>query len=156
MSISDAFESADRTSVAEPAGIDCVLAAGDVSEAAEIAAWLGELPESAYGMVFIEMPADSGLSVDPELLRGPERVSVTCLSGVPGEPGAALAGAVGAWLDEWLWAESQIVRNFDLWTGSEECEAMQGLWADVDRRLAKRWPGCAQVACPVRELGFPN
>jgi len=151
----EAFGFGEGVSLATPAGIDCVLAAGRASEAGEIAEWLRALPEDAYGKVFVEASAEE-MRVR-EALVAPEGVSVTWLRRDPSATGAVLAVAVHAWLEEWLWAESQIVRNFDLWTSSEPCATMQELWDAVDRRLAKRWPGCAQTDCAVvRELGRPN
>lgn len=152
---SGAFGLGDGVSVAAPSGIDCVLAAGRASETGEISEWLRTLPEDAYGKVFVEASA-AEMSAG-ETLPAPEGVSVTWLRSDPSATGVVLARAVHAWLEEWLWAESQIVRNFDLWTSTDPCATMQDLWDAVDRRLAKRWPGCAQTDCAVvRELGRPN
>lgn len=150
-----AFGFGDGVSVATPAGIDCVLAAGRAAEVDEISEWLRALPEDAYGKVFVEASAEEMAAAVP--LPAPAGVSVTWLRRDPAASGVSLARAVHAWLEEWLWAESQIVRNFDLWTSSDPCRTMSELWDAVDRRLAKRWPGCAQTDCAVvRELGRPN
>lgn len=140
-------------SVLDPAGIDCVLAAGDASDLTELRAWLGGLPENAYGRVFIEVFAEMQI----EDLPTPANVGVTWLCreqretsprpGLGRRRGEALADAVDAWFDEWLWADSEAVRNIQLWMGARTSSVMQSYWAALDRRLEKRWPGYCQNAC---------
>ncbi|RGE23259.1 SIP domain-containing protein [Leucobacter sp. wl10] len=140
-------------SVIDPAGVDCVLAAGDASDLTELREWLRRLPEESYGQVFIEVFAE--MQIEP--LPVPPHVGVTWLcreqremSPRPGagrRRGEALAGAVDAWFDEWLWADSEAVRNIQLWMGARTSSVMQSYWAGLDRRLEKRWPGYCQNAC---------
>lgn len=143
----------EAVSVLDPAGIDCVLAAGDASDLEELRAWLRALPEDAYGRVFVEVFAE--MQIEP--LPVPAHVGVTWLvreqreesprPGLGRRRGEALASAVDAWFDEWLWADSEAVRNIQLWMGARTSPVMQSYWAALDRRLEKRWPGTCQQAC---------
>ncbi|UOQ58830.1 SIP domain-containing protein [Leucobacter allii] len=147
------FDDAQIVSVVDPDGIDCVLAAGDVSDLPELRGWLAGLPETAYGRVFIEVFAE--MQIEP--LPVPPHVGVTWLCreqreasprpGVGRRRGEALAGAVEAWFQEWLWADSEAVRNIQLWMGARTSSVMQSYWAQLDRRLERRWPGFCQQEC---------
>ncbi|WP_336659132.1 SIP domain-containing protein [Leucobacter sp. USHLN153] len=143
----------DAVSVIDPDGIDCILAAGDASDITQLREWLRELPETAYGRVFIEVFSD----VQIEALPTPPHVGVTWLcregredgsAAAPGRRrGEALAGAVDAWFDEWLWADADSVRNIQLWMGARSSTTMQAYWMGLDRRLEKRWPGYCEREC---------
>ena len=150
MNAFDPTEQPETVSVADPAGIECVLAAGDAADLPALRDWLRALPEAAYGQVFIEVFAP--IQIVP--LPLPPRVSVTWLCreqrdasprpGIGRGRGEALASAVDAWCDEWLWADSNSVRNIELWTGARTSPVMQNYWTALDRRLEKRWPGGVQ------------
>lgn len=137
----------NHVSVADPDGIDCVLAAGDASDITEIKQWLETLPPTAYGQVFIEVFA----KIQIQSLPLPANINVTWLvreqrsesprPGIGKERGEALMSAVDAWFDEWLWADSDSGRNFNLWMGARTSTVMQSYWQHLDRRLAKKWPG---------------
>ena len=132
----------DPVSVIDPDGIDCVLAAGEAADLGEIRAWLAQLPEGAYGKVFVEVRDES--QVEP--LECPPGVSATWLvrprgGAAPARRGDALVTAVDAWFDEWLWAESGTGRSFQLWMGARTSSVVQSYWLGLDRRLRKRWPG---------------
>lgn len=138
--------------VVDPDGIDCVLAAGDASDLPELRAWLLELPENAYGQVFIEVFS----RIQIEQLPLPPHVHATWLCredrdesprpGLGRRRGEALAGAVESWLAEWLWADSDTGRSFQFWMGARTSSVMQSYWTHLDRRLEKRWPGFATQA----------
>lgn len=137
-------------SVVDPDGLDCVLAAGDITDLPELRSWLAGLPEEAYGQVFIEVFAE--MQVEP--LPVPPHVGVTWLCrerreasprpGIGRRRGDALAAAVEGWFAEWLWADSQAIRNIELWMGARTSSVMQSYWTQLDRRLDKRWPGYCQ------------
>ncbi|KDA04793.1 side tail fiber protein [Microbacterium sp. CH12i] len=84
------------------------LVTADENSLAELEAFLATLPLCASGRVFIEVPAESDISI----VDAPARMTVTWLaraarSGAPGSgrscaPGAALARATCAWADEML------------------------------------------------------
>lgn len=130
----------------DPAGIDCVLAACDASDIPALREWLRELPDSSYGRVFVEVFSP----IQIEMLEVPTHVGVTWLCretreasprpGIGRQRGDALATAVDAWFDEWLWADSESVRHIELWTGARTSPVMQNYWMALDRRLEKRWP----------------
>nr|WP_272928700.1 SIP domain-containing protein [Leucobacter luti] len=134
-------------SVVDPAGVDCVIAACDAADLPALRQWLGSLPETSYGRVFVEVFAPMQI----EQLPVPPHVGVTWLCreereasprpGIGRRRGEALATAVDAWFDEWVWADSEAVRNIELWTGARSCPVMQNYWTALDRRLEKRWPG---------------
>ncbi|QIK63080.1 SIP domain-containing protein [Leucobacter viscericola] len=145
-----AFDSdgSEVTSVVDPDGLDCVLAAGDAGDLDEIREWLQNLPETAYGQVFIE--ASDKAQIEP--LPLPVNVAATWLCAgsratVEQDPGVALETAVDAWFDEWLWPDSGVDRNFHLWTGCRENVVMQGYWRSFDRRLKKRLPRFCDPNC---------
>ncbi|QIM19385.1 SIP domain-containing protein [Leucobacter coleopterorum] len=140
-----AFESdgSEITSVVDPDGIDCVLAAGDAADLDEIREWLQLLPDTAYGQVFVEV--SDRAQIEP--LPLPVNVAATWLFVGGGDPGVALETAVDAWFDEWLWPDSGVDRNFHLWTGARENAVMQGYWHSFDRRLKKRLPRFCDPNC---------
>ena len=151
----DAFESnySEITSVIDPDGIDCVLAAGDAGDLDEIRSWLQLLPETAYGQVFIEVFSE--IQIEP--LPLPPHVAVTWLCRETRDPsprpgigrrcGEALEAAVSGWFDEWLWSDSSTGRNFHLWMGARTSSVMQSYWLSFDRKLQKRWPGFCESDC---------
>lgn len=123
--------------------LDCVLAAGDASDLAELREWCADLPPDSYGQIFIEV--FSPIQIEP--LDTPRRVAVTWIcreqlrSGTrPGQGlprGQALANAVDAWLDEWLRADPASGRRFQLWCGAQSTPAMCEFWADIAKELAE-------------------
>ncbi len=158
MSAFDPADHPDAVTVVDPAGIDCVLAAADAADLPALRAWLGELPETSYGQVFVEVFSPIQIVEFPL----PNHVSVTWLCreereesprpGIGRRRGEALAAAVDAWFDEWLWADSSAVRNIQLWTGARTSPVMQNYWTALDRRVEKRWPGaCRPEDCARSE-----
>lgn len=145
-----------------------MLAAGDASDLDELREWLQQLPDTAYGQVFIEAADRSRI----EPLPLPVNVAATWLCGsVAGagsdgagaeiteiaqqDPGVALEAAVEAWFAEWLWPDSGSDRNFHIWTGSRENAVMQSYWRAFDRRLKKRLPRFCDPNC-VRNCFGPT
>ncbi len=157
VSVSDPADRPNAVTVVDPAGIDCVLAAGDASDLPALRTWLRALPESSYGQVFVEVFSPIQIADLPL----PKHVGVTWLCreereesprpGVGRRRGEALAAAVDAWLDEWLWADSEAVRNIQLWTGARTSPVMQNYWTALDRRVEKRWPGSCSQDCARAE-----
>lgn len=91
-----------------------ILVAGSSDELPAIEALLFLLPETTYGQVLIESPADLDL---PALAR-PGRVTVTRLARAQDdEPGVLLADAVHGWLAEWMPDEPDAARVFTIWVG---------------------------------------
>lgn len=92
---------------------DRVLIAGAVEDLPEIHRLLEDLPETAYGQVFVEV----ALEEQVRILPAPPRVTVSWLvrsdrpSAVPSlcfaDHGEALAAAVLAWAGEWCLADSE-------------------------------------------------
>ncbi|WP_267423093.1 MULTISPECIES: SIP domain-containing protein [unclassified Curtobacterium] len=92
---------------------DRVLIAGAVEDLSEIHRLLEDLPETAYGQVFVEV----ALEEQVRILPAPPRVTVSWLvrsdrpSSVPSlcfaDHGEALAAAVLAWAGEWCLADSE-------------------------------------------------
>lgn len=121
----------------EPAS-DLVLAAGVEADLPAIREWLAELPESVYGQVIIES--------DEELprLETPAGVGVTRVTHFF-EPGMALAMAVDAWFDEWVWAEADSPRTLQFWTRSGEAPAFGACRRRMQRLLGRREPSVAQT-----------
>ncbi|WP_053352166.1 SIP domain-containing protein [Leucobacter musarum] len=156
MNFSEPSDFSESVSVIDPDGIDCVLAAGDASDLTQLGEWLRELPDTAYGRVFIEVFSE----IQIETLPTPPHVGVTWLCreqreqsprpGLGRRRGEALAGAVDAWFDEWLWADGEAVRNIQLWMGARTSSVMQTYWMSLDRRLEKRWPGYCDRDCGRR------
>lgn len=151
----------ELVTVVDPEGIDCIIAAGDISDLPALRDWLAVLPAEAYGQVFIEVFAE--MQIEP--LAAPGNVTVTWLCreqreesprpGIGRMRGEALAAAVEAWFDEWMWADSQSVRNIELWMGARTSSVMQSYWAKLQRRLERRWPGCAR-GDSARPSGCPR
>ena len=140
----------EPVTVVDPDGIDCIIAAGDISDLPSLRDWLAVMPSQAYGQVFIEVFAEMQI----EELETPENVSVTWLCreqreesprpGLGRRRGEALATAVEAWFDEWMWADAQSMRHIELWMGARTSSVMQSYWARLQRRLERRWPGCSR------------
>lgn len=116
----------------DPGAIDCVLAAGDASELADLRKWCAALAEDAYGQIFIETSAVTQI----EAIDAPPGVGITwicrdrnplcaerCL-----RAGDALANAVDGWVDEWLRADSSSGRRVTLWAGARSNTAMRDFW----------------------------
>ncbi|MBF4590184.1 MULTISPECIES: SIP domain-containing protein [unclassified Curtobacterium] len=92
---------------------DRVLIAGAVEDLPEIHRLLEDLPETAYGQVFVEV----ALEEQVRILPAPPRVTVSWLvrsdrpSAVPSlcfaDHGEALAAAVLAWAGEWCVTDSE-------------------------------------------------
>lgn len=160
MNSSERDEQPEPVTVVDPAGIECVLAAGDAADVPALREWALGLPESSYGKIFIEVFAP--MQIVPLTL--PAHVSVTWLCreereasprpGMSRGRGAALADAVDAWCDEWLWADCDSVRKIELWTGARTSPIMQNYWTALDRRIEKRWPAGLQQA--ARALPTPR
>ncbi len=101
-----------------------VLVAGCADDLPEIHRQLVELPDTAYGQVFVEV----ALEDEVRILPAPPRVSVTWLvrSGRPSrvaslvfaDRGEALAEAVIGWAAEWCVAGGEPCRT--LWIGCAE------------------------------------
>lgn len=89
--------------------------AGGVEDLSAIQTLLVLLPETAYGQVFVETPAD----VAPLTLLAPPRVTVTELPcAADAVRGQQLVAAVQAWLAEWMPEEPEAARSLTLWLGS--------------------------------------
>jgi len=90
-----------------------ILIAGDASDLPEIHGMLTELPENAYGQVFVEVALDEQVRALP----APPRVTVTWLVRstrsslvaplVFADHGEALAQALTAWAGEWCVADCE-------------------------------------------------
>lgn len=130
-----------------------VLIAGLISDAPAIQRLLLALPRDCYGQVFVE----AGPDADLRWLQTPERVMVSRL--LPAGPaprseasftdaidgaathvittrGAALAQAVSHWLAEWMPEDCQPDREFAIWVGAGQCEAVEALCA-ADSRIER-------------------
>ena len=91
-----------------------VLVAGGHEELPAIETLLVLLPETAYGQVLVETPPQ----IDLPALSAPARVAVARLARAEtDEPGTRLAGAVHAWLAEWMPEEPDSDRVVTLWAG---------------------------------------
>lgn len=134
-----ALDAADR--------IDCVLAAGNLTDLPGLRAWCEALPEQSYGQVFIEVFSP----IQIETLHTPAGVSVTWIcrellrpSALPGAGmkigparGEALVTAVDAWLNEWYRPESGTERHFKMWMGARGNEVVHSFWQGVEQELAQ-------------------
>lgn len=147
------FEESDLRNLAENAfqalvldtaeRIDCVLAAGDITDLPEIKAWCESLSERSYGQIFIEV--FSPIQIEP--LRTPEGVGVTwicreflrpsTLPGVGIARGEGLVTAVDAWLSEWYRAEYGAERNFTMWMGARSNEIVHTYWQSLDQQVVE-------------------
>lgn len=117
---------------------DLVLAAGLAVDVPEIGEWLAQLPSDAYGCVFIE-------SDEPvPAFDAPAGVAI-CRVKHFFEPGVALAEAVDAWFDEWVWAESDVQRSLQMWTPTGEAPAFGACGRRMQRLLGRRAPAVAQA-----------
>lgn len=128
------------TDPAEPSS--CVLAAATARDLPELRSWCEQLPDDAYGQVFIEVLSE----VQVEPLVAPPGVSVTWivreavagdsrLSALPPR-GGALSRAVDAWLDEWCRADYGPERTITIWSGQRRCPFVESCW--------RRLEGCAE------------
>lgn len=92
-----------------------VLVAGSFEELPAIEVLLHMLPDSAYGQVLVESPADAELL---PILAAPPRVTITRLARTQSdEPGSVLAAAVQGWLAEWMPDEPDMARACTIWVG---------------------------------------
>jgi len=106
-----------------------ILVAGGFDELPAIEALLFLLPETTYGQVLVETPAD----VDLPALSGPVRVTVTKLARArDDEPGALLADAVHGWLAEWMPDEPESGRAFTIWVGGAAHDRVDAAGAQVE------------------------
>lgn len=91
-----------------------MLVAGSYEELSAIEALLVLLPDTTYGQVLVESPAD----VEFPVLAAPARVGITRLSrSLTDEPGSLLTDAVHGWLAEWMPEEHDPGRAVTLWVG---------------------------------------
>lgn len=135
---------AKATAIVDPAGLDCVLAAGDSSDIAALQSWLDMLPSTAYGQVFLEV-FTAFQRVD---LCAPPGVNVTWLfreqratSTRPGlgQPrGQALATAVDGWLDEWFRVTDD-ERHICIWAGARSSSVMNRYWLAISQEITARF-----------------
>ena len=123
----------------DPNYLDCVLAAGGADDLPGLRAWCAALPENSYGHIFVEAdPADF-----TEPIAAPPGVGVTRLSPAASR-GAALTGAVDAWLDEWLRGDPMSGRHFLMWTGARDCADVRAFWTRIEAELAEIWSSAAE------------
>lgn len=91
-----------------------ILVAGSFDELPAIEALLLLLPDTTYGQVLVETPAQLELPI----LAKPPRVTVARLDRAQDdEPGALLADAVHGWLAEWMPDEPDPTRDHTVWVG---------------------------------------
>lgn len=123
--------------------IECILAAGDVSDLPEIKTWCETLPAQSYGQVFIEVFSP----IQIQTIAVPPGVSITWIcrellrsSILPGEclpRGEALVTAVDAWLSEWYRAEYGAERTFSMWMGARSNEIVHDYWTRLERQITR-------------------
>ncbi len=121
--------------------IDCLLAAGNISDVPDLRVWCQSLPADSYGQVFIEV--FSPIQIEP--LQTPPGVGVTwicreqlgdpTLPGIGLPQGQALKTAVDAWLCEWYRTEYGAERHFTLWMGARSNEVMHTYWKSLERQV---------------------
>lgn len=106
-----------------------MLVAGGVDELPAIEALLCLLPDTAYGQVLVEAPADLELPV----IATPPRLTITWLARTeePGEPGSRLAEAVHAWLAEWMPDQPDLAREVTLWLGGSAMDRVEPAGANL-------------------------
>lgn len=124
--------------------LECVIAAGDISDVNGLRAWCAKLPERTYGQIFIEVftpyqiepfstPQHVGVTwICRELLRPSTRPGI----GIP--RGQALAVAVDAWIDEWIRADPGYW-HFSLWMGARSSSIMRSYWHRLEAELSELW-----------------
>ncbi|RRD60119.1 SIP domain-containing protein [Leucobacter sp. OH1287] len=128
-----------RLRIVDPVGLECVLAAGDAGDIAEIQDWLFSLPEHTFGQVFIEVFSP----IQIVELFTPKHISVTWITreklrpssrpgiGIP--RGSALRDAVDAWLNEWARPEGG--SHVHIWAGARSSSIMNRYWLMLQREL---------------------
>lgn len=122
--------------------IECVLAAGAVSDLPALRAWCDALPVDSYGQVFIEVFSP----IQIEDLHAPVGLNVTWLCrelldsvAAPGTRpahGEALVAAADAWLNEWYRPASGIERHFTMWLGAHSTEVVHNYWKHLEDQTA--------------------
>ena len=142
--LSDLAENAFQALVLDTVDrIDCVMAAGDITDLPAIKTWCESLPTTSYGQVFIEV--FSPLQI--EALNVPPRVGVTWICrellrphtrpGTGIERGEGLITAVDAWLSEWHGAEYGAERYFTMWMGARSNAIVHDYWKSLEQHVAK-------------------
>lgn len=142
--LSDAAENAFQALVLDTVDrIDCVLAAGDITDLPQIKAWCEALPTESYGQVFIEVFSP----IQVESIATPVGVGVTWIcrellrpSTHPGAGiarGQGLVTAVDAWLSEWHRAEYGAERHFTMWMGARNNAVVHDYWKSLEQQVAK-------------------
>lgn len=123
-----------------PTRLDCVLAAAEVSELAELREWCEQLPERSYGQVFVAGdPAEHDEHCGHlEPLPVPPGVAVNWVAPTArgSAPEVALAAAVDAWLDEWVRVEYGAERHVKVWAGARAIPAMRDFWHRLEAELS--------------------
>ena len=95
--------------------LEHILVAGSLHDLPAIEALLVLMPETVYGQVILETPAEA-----PAVkLSAPPRVTVTQLVCTDEtESGELLAAATQSWLAEWMPADPDADRAVTLWVGA--------------------------------------
>ncbi len=143
-SLSDLAENAFEALVLDTVDrIDCVLAAGDITDLPNLRVWRQSLPEDSFGQVFIEVFSP----IQIETLCTPAGVGVTWIcrellrpntqSGVGIKRGEGLVTAVDAWLSEWYGAEYGAERHFTMWMGARSNEIVHGYWKGLEPEVSE-------------------
>ena len=109
--------------------LEHILVAGSLPDLPAIKALLVLLPETVYGQVILETPADAP-AVE---LAAPPRLTVTQLV-CTGEiaAGELLAGATQSWLAEWMPNDLDPDRTVTLWVGSSARGRVQPTGAKLE------------------------
>ena len=124
-----------------PSYLECVLAVADADDLSALREWLGGLGRKSYGRVFVEI--DDLARADA--LAAPTGVGITWIErGADDAPGAGVARAVEAWLDEWLRADPLSGRHINLWAGQRVRIAGAGHWDRVAAELDETWLAAAE------------
>lgn len=140
--LSDLAENAFQALVLDTVDrIDCVMAAGDITDIPAIKTWCESLPAQSYGQVFIEV--FSPIQIEP--ITAPAGVGVTwicrellgpsTLPGVGIARGEGLVTAVDAWLSEWHRAEYGAERHFSMWMGARSNEIVHAYWKSLEQQV---------------------